>query len=203
MAPCFPTFKPTQIEFETCDRYELMHESPQYDPYSKTFHDKEAGMMNSWVNIKVAGDFHPKRHQVFSLHQKEAEVKFLSTKYTDTSAKLQDISPVLDYGTFLAELDNTTTNLNVSLVKSEIRDKSGVDAALRLKRPKGRARRLPVKMFTDTMYSASPSRQKNKAAHTFCTDFGFVRAFPMKKESEAREALSFLFHCHGWSQCPT
>jgi hypothetical protein len=129
MAPCFPTFKPTQIEFETCDRYELMHESPRYDLYSKTFHDKEAGMMNSWVNIKVAGDFHPKRHQVFFLHQKEAEVKLLSTKYSDTSAKLQDISPVLDYGTFLAELDNTTTNLNVSLVKSEIRDKSGADAA--------------------------------------------------------------------------
>jgi hypothetical protein len=25
---CFPTFKPTQLEFETCDRYELMYESP-------------------------------------------------------------------------------------------------------------------------------------------------------------------------------
>jgi hypothetical protein len=25
---CFPTFKPTQLEFETCDRYELTYESP-------------------------------------------------------------------------------------------------------------------------------------------------------------------------------
>jgi hypothetical protein len=29
---CFPTFKPTQLEFETCDKYELTYESPEYDP---------------------------------------------------------------------------------------------------------------------------------------------------------------------------
>jgi hypothetical protein len=34
---CFPTFKPTQLEFETCDRYELTYESPEYDPYATTF----------------------------------------------------------------------------------------------------------------------------------------------------------------------
>jgi hypothetical protein len=44
------------------------------------------------------------------------------------------------------------------------------------------------------MYSTIPSRQNNKAAQIFCTDFGFVRAFPMKKESEAHEALSLLFN---------
>jgi hypothetical protein len=86
-------------------------------------------MMDSWGNLKVSGDFHPKRCQFFSLRQKEAEVNLLSIKYTDTSDKLQDLSPVLDDGTLLAELDNITTNLNVSLVKSEMRDKAGVDAA--------------------------------------------------------------------------
>jgi hypothetical protein len=69
---CFPTFKPTQEEFETYDRYELMYESPEYDPSTKTFHDQEAGMMDSWRNLKVSGDFHPKRRQVCSLRQKEA-----------------------------------------------------------------------------------------------------------------------------------
>jgi hypothetical protein len=44
-------------------------------------------------------------------------------------------------------------------------------------------------MFTDKMYSTILSRQQNKAAEIFCTDFGFVRAIPMKKESEAHEAL--------------
>jgi hypothetical protein len=125
---CFPTFKPTQLDIETCDRYELTYAYPEYDSSAKTFHDQEAGMMDSWVNLKVSGDFHPKRRQVCSLRQKEAEVKLLRSKYSDTSAKLQDLSTVLDDGTLLAELDNITTNLNVSLVKSEMRDKAGVDA---------------------------------------------------------------------------
>jgi hypothetical protein len=126
------------------------------------------------------------------LLQKEAEVKVLSTIYSDTSAKLQDLSPVLDDGTLLAELDNITTNLNVSLVKSEMRNNTGVDAATLAKNwgigieaakrtrlvttQRGirrmihpsltkryktndrqlKYRRLPVKIFTDTMYSAIP-----------------------------------------------
>jgi hypothetical protein len=126
---CFPTFKPTQLEFETCDRYELTYESPEYDPSATTFHDQESGTMDSWGNIKVSGDCHPKRRQVCSLRQKEAEIKLISSKYSDNSAKLQDLSPVLDDGTLLAELDDNNLNLNISLVKSEMRDKAGVDAA--------------------------------------------------------------------------
>jgi hypothetical protein len=38
----------------------------------------------------------------------------------------------------------------------------------------------------------------NKAAQIFCTDFGFVRAFPLKKEKESHEALSLLFHRDGF-----
>jgi hypothetical protein len=38
--------------------------------------------------------------------------------------------------------------------------------------------RLPVTMYTDTMFSTILSRQDNKAAQ-IC--FGFVRAFPMNK----------------------
>jgi hypothetical protein len=36
---------------------------------------------------------------------------------------------LLDDGILLAELENITTNFNVSLVRSEMRDKVGVDAA--------------------------------------------------------------------------
>jgi hypothetical protein len=135
----------------------------------------------------------------------------------------------------LAELDNVTTTiyLNVSLVKSEMRDKAGVDAATlannwgigieeskrarlvttqrgvrRMIHPSLTKwyktndrqlgyRRLPVTMFTDTMYSKNLSRQKNKSAQIFCTDFGFVRAFPMKKESESHESLSLIFKRDG------
>jgi hypothetical protein len=227
---CFPTHKPTQLEFETCDRYELTYEYTEYDPSDTTFHEQESGMMDSWGNIKVSGDSHPKRRQVCSLRQKEAEIKLLSSKYSDASAKLQDLSAVLDDGTLLVELDGNNLNLNVSLVKSEMRDKAGIDAAtlaknwgigieaakrtclvttqrgirrmihpILTKRYKTnyrqlRYRRLPVTMYTDTMYSNIFSRQMNKAAQIFCNDFGFVRAFPLKKEKEAHEALSLLFN---------
>jgi hypothetical protein len=123
--------------------------------------------------------------------------------------------------------------LNVSMVKSEMRDKGGIDAATLAKNwgigieaanrtrlvttQRGirrmvhpsltkryktndrqlRYRRLPVTMYTDTMYSTILSRQMNKADQIFTTDFGFVRAFPMKKEKEAHEALSLLFHRDG------
>jgi hypothetical protein len=52
-------------------------------------------------------------------------------------------------------------------------------------------------MYTDTMYSTILSRQMIKAAQSLTTDFGFVRAFPLKKEKEAHEALSLLFHRDG------
>jgi hypothetical protein len=192
-------------------------------------------MTDSWGILKIPGDLHPKRRQVFSLRQKEAAIKMLRAIYSDTSAKLQDLSPVLDDGTLLAELGGvtTTTDLNVSLVKSEMRDNAGVDAetldknwgipieaskrtrivttqrGIRwmihpslTKRYKTNDRklqyhRLPVAMFTDTMYSTIFSREQKKAAQIFCTDFGFLRAFPMKLESESHEALSLLFHRDG------
>jgi hypothetical protein len=230
---CFPTFKPTQLEFENCERYELTYETPEYDPSATTFHEQEGGMVDSWGNIKISGDCHPKRRQVCSFRQKEEEIKKLSSKYSDTSAKLQDLSAVLDDGTLLAELDETNSNLNVSMVKSEMRDKGGIDAltlaknwGIGIKAAKRtrlvttqrgirrmihpsltkryktndrqlRYRRLPVTMYTDTMYSTILSRQQNKAAQIFTTDFGFARAFPMTTESEAHDALSLLFHRDG------
>jgi hypothetical protein len=140
---------------------------------------------------------------------------------------------VLDDGTLLAELDETSSNLKFSMVKSEMRDKGGIDAVTlsknwgigieaarrtrlvttqrgirrmihpsltnryRMNDRHFRYRRLPVTMYTDTMYSTILSRQKNRAAQIFTTDSGFVRAFPMKKESDAHEALSLLFHRDG------
>jgi hypothetical protein len=190
-------------------------------------------MMDSWVNLKVSGDCHPKRRQVCSLPQKEAEVKLISSKYSDTSTKLQELYSVIDDGTLLAEFDNITTNLNIYLVKSEMRDKAGVDA-VRLANNLGigieatkrtrlvttqrgvrimihpiltkryntndrklRYRRLPVTMYTDTIFSTILSRQDNKAAQICCTAFGFVGAFQLKKEKESHEAFSLLFNRDG------
>jgi hypothetical protein len=129
---CFPTFKPSQEEFETCEGYGLTYETPEYDPSAKTFHEQEAGMIDSWDNLKIQGDFNPKWRKVCSLRQKEVDIKFISVRYNDTSAKLQNLSAVLDDGTLLAELNcvTTTTDLNVYWVDSEMRNKAIVDAAI-------------------------------------------------------------------------
>jgi hypothetical protein len=82
---CFPSFKPTQLKFENSDRYELTYESPECDPSVTTFHDQEAGIIDSCGNLKVSGGFHPKIRRVCSLRQKEAEIKLLSSKYPPNS----------------------------------------------------------------------------------------------------------------------
>jgi hypothetical protein len=122
---CLLTFKPSQEEFDTRDRYELTFEIPGYDPSVKTFRDKEAGMTDSWGRLKVSWDLNPKRCQVCTLHQKEFEINNLTVKYSDTSEKLQDLSVALDDGTLLAELNRNTNipDLNVSFVNATMRDK--------------------------------------------------------------------------------
>jgi hypothetical protein len=107
-----------------------MYETSEYEPSTKTFHNQEDDITYSWGNLKVVGDFHPKMRKVSSLRQKGAEIKLIITMYSGTYTKLKDLLPVLDDGTLLEELKNatTTTDMNVSLVKSEMGDKDRVDA---------------------------------------------------------------------------
>jgi hypothetical protein len=56
---------------------------------------------------------------------------------------------------------------------------------------------LPLTCFTDTMFFSTKSIVRNKAVKVWCSANGWKRAFPMKKENEAHEALSLLFHIDG------
>jgi hypothetical protein len=96
---CFLTFKPSQEEFETCPRYELTYEIPVYDPTVTFFSKQESTMTDSYGKLRASGDSHPKRRQVCSLSQKELEIEKLSVSYSETSAKLQYLSAVLDHCT--------------------------------------------------------------------------------------------------------
>ena len=58
-------------------------------------------------------------------------------------------------------------------------------------------RRLPCNVFSDTLISGIVSKKGNKYAQIFATDFGWARAYPMKKKGEAHEALSFFFQRTG------
>jgi hypothetical protein len=84
-------------------------------------------MTESWGRLKVSGDLHPKRCQVCPLCQKESEIKQLTVKYSDTSAKVQDLSVVLDDITLLAELSRNAniSDVNVASVNYTMRDNGG------------------------------------------------------------------------------
>jgi hypothetical protein len=231
----FETSKLTQEEFDTCDRYELMYESPEYYPSVNSFSKQKADMMDSWGNLKLPGGSHPKRRQVCTLRQKKLETENLSVSFSDASAKLQYVSVVLDDNTLLPELKKHVQISDVSMdsVIATTRYKGGVDATtlannwgigieaskgMRLVTNPRRIKRmihpsltkrfktndrqlryhcLHVTCYTDTMYSTIKSRTGNKASQVFSTGDGWRRAVPMKKEKEAHEALSLIFHRDG------
>jgi hypothetical protein len=64
-----------------------------------------------------------------------------------------------------------------------------------------RYRRLRADMFTDTMESDVVSKQGNKYAQIFATQFGWTRVYPMAKKSNAHEGLSLLFARDGVPNC--
>jgi hypothetical protein len=224
---CFTTRKPTQEEFDTCDRYELTYESPVYDPSGSSYAEQEAAMMDSRGHLKVAEDKHPLRRQICPVHMAET--------FSDTPIKLQALSLTLDDSSLLQEMKSHVhiSEVKMSSLTADMRDGGGVDVAtleknfgigieaakrtrlvttqrgvklmihpslsvrFRINDRQLRYRRIPVTCFTDTMFSNFKSRQGNKASQVFCTANGWKRDFPMAKEKDSHEALSLLFHRDG------
>jgi hypothetical protein len=60
-----------------------------------------------------------------------------------------------------------------------------------------RYRRLPMTLFTDTMFAKIKSRQKNTAAQIFCTQSGWTRDHRLRTEADAHQALSLIAQCDG------
>ena len=60
-----------------------------------------------------------------------------------------------------------------------------------------RYRRLPLKMYSDTMKASIRSRNGNKYMQVYCMRSGWTLAIPMQSKSDAHETLSLLFSRHG------
>ena len=56
-----------------------------------------------------------------------------------------------------------------------------------------RYRRIPHTVFTDTLKSTVKSKRQNRYAQMYSTDFGYTRAYPIRKEAEAHHTLSKFF----------
>jgi hypothetical protein len=197
---CFTTIKPTQEEFDTCDRYALTYESPVYDPSGSSYAKQEAAMMDSSAQLKVAEDKDPLGRHIFHVHMAET--------FSNATIKLQALSLTLDDSSLLQEMTIHVhiAEVNMSSLTADMRDGGGVDVAtlannfgigieaakrMRLMTTQRRVKRmihpslsvrfrtndrqlrnrpLPVTCFTDTMFSNSKSRQGNKAAQVVCTE---------------------------------
>ena len=58
-------------------------------------------------------------------------------------------------------------------------------------------RRFQHNVFGDTLIAVTTSKRGKKFAEVFATNFGWMRAFTMKRNSEAHEALSVMFQRDG------
>ena len=60
-----------------------------------------------------------------------------------------------------------------------------------------RYRRLPHDLYTDTLIAGTVSKRGNKNAQVYGTSFGWCRAHPMERKSQAHETVSLLFKRDG------
>jgi hypothetical protein len=216
----FWTRKPTTQEYESCPHYELTFDTPEYDPSDKGYAQQEEAM-NAWVaRLLQTGDGVPVR-QVHSVstslqHVLDSSSLFLRgvspTLCDDTFVSdMQDAIQISSISSVKATTqgyldpqtlaDNWGIGIETAKRTLKVTTQCGVRTVphptlsrrFRTNDRQLRYRRLPVDVFTDTMFSNSASRQGNRCAQVFSTSNGWVRAYPMKKKSEAHEALSLLF----------
>jgi hypothetical protein len=120
---CFTTRKPTQEEFDTCDRYEVTYESPSYETIGSSYAKQEAAMMDSRGQMRVAEEEHPLRRQLCPVH--------MAASFSDTTIKMQALSLKLDDSSLLQEMicHVHISEVNMSSLKANMRDGGGVYAA--------------------------------------------------------------------------
>jgi hypothetical protein len=119
----FTTRKPTQEEFDTCDRYELTYEIPVYVPSGSSYAEQKAVMMYSRGQLKVAEEEHPLRRQLCPVH--------MAATFSGTTIKLQALPLTLDDSSLLQEMMSHVhiSEVNMSSLKARMCDGGGVDVA--------------------------------------------------------------------------
>jgi len=226
VASTFPTRKPSEEEYHTCQKFTLTFDSPEFEPTDKRYEEMERQSNKSIDRQQATGD----RVQTRRLH---SVTRCLSIAQIlndiESDSKLLEVSPTLNDYTF-AQACTSAVRIAGVTVKDR---RPGIDArtlarnfgiglntaerTLKVTTQRGvrsvvnptlsrrfrtndrqfRYRRLPVEMFTDTMFSNVKSKRQNTCAQVFCTAEGWTRAYAMQKKSQAHEALSLLHQREG------
>ena len=214
----FPVRVPTVSEWENEDitRIDMTCESPEWDPSCSSFAEREESMMDFRGNViermpaargqRFISDVSVSNAAALAIDPSadgggislgnalESNVNAISmvgVANSKASKMIDHMSLSRKWGISPAAAKRTvqrTTQRGIRTVlhPSLSRRFRTNDRALRY-------RRLPHDVFGDTLIAGTKSRRGNKYAEVFSTPFGWARAFPMKKKSEAHEALSLLF----------
>ena len=216
----FPTYKPTKEQFESLPRFYLTQEQPEWNPSDTSFAEQEKSMTNSSGEMLETGDSQDRLHSLMSVkvsrihsisvaHSIENSVLREVSNTLDDKAFLEDMSSRVQISSVSSsakkpKIDPSTLarkwGIGLDVAQNTIRKTTqrGVRTVLhptlsrrfRINDRQLRYKRLRSNMFSDTLISSITSKDGNKYAQVFCTDYGWTRAFPMKRKSEAHEALS-------------
>ena len=213
----FVTRKPTVEEFETCPRYVLTAEGPEYNPSTSAYAEQESAMVDFRGQLKE--DVSEKiERRLFGISIEEDDRLYATMNFQnlstlcisqepETSTTIAGVSTELrsegiDAGT-LAK--NWGIGLETAKKTLKVTTQRGIRTVVhptlsrrfRTNDRQLRYRRLPIDLYTDTMKATVKSQQGNKVAQVFCSRNGWTRAFPLEKEAHAHEALSLLFQRDG------
>lgn len=120
----FPTRKPTPHEYETCARYELTYESPEYDPKDSSLAKQEDSMTDSSGRLRNTGDRGPHARRVCSVSQSQSEARLIGENMSRDDAILHSISNTLHDRTLLSGLQECVQIAGVQTVAK----RQGIDA---------------------------------------------------------------------------
>ena len=222
VASCFDTRKPTTQEYEAAeaagDVYDLTSEGLTWNPLSDHFAEQEAAMMDHKGEVK------PHRNKKLTICQIDSSLRLEENTYyleREFATALEnnvnlDTRPVRQVASVASMVSEKRPKLEPALLAK--RWGIGLEAAkhtiarttqrgvrtvlhptlsrrFRTNDRQLRYRRLPIDVFTDTMFSTADkkSRRQNTCAQIFYARNGWCRAFPMRLKSQAHEALSLLF----------
>ena len=211
---CFPTYKPTTYEYESIPLeriIELTSETIDWDPQVEMrFQEQEAAMLDE------NGTIRDKPYEVGYSRYISSLYTLPQADYPDDNLGTALVNAVRIKVSYVSAVSTGTRQYPVTPELLAKRWNIGIDAATRtvecttqrsvrtilhptLSRRfrtndrQLRYRRLSHNLFTDTLEASEPSWfRKNRYAQVFATRFGWVRAYPMQKKSDAHEALSLL-----------
>ena len=197
----FHARRPTMKEYEECERHELTFSHPTWQPHRSTYAEEEEQLSTDVFRLRQVAVIHDEHKfgsdliEIAKVSSSNESSVISSFNSDNPQFKMSPdiLAKTWNVGKTIAERTlHATTQRAVRTVASpsvERRWPTG-DRPLRY-------RRLHHQVFHDTMFANIKSLRGNKCCEIYATDFGWSRAFPMAKESDAHATLDLFLSRYG------